>query len=194
MAAVESLCTTGILLSHGRVEAAGAIDDVVAAYSKRLRPSVDANLETRHDRRGSGRAVFTGCGVVGETPDDARTIRLRLSYRNDAPEPLANVKVSVVFRDAVGQRLVDLTNNVLAQRIDLAAGTGDILLDVFGVNLGTGIYSIDLLMAADLTHSEVLDEIENAIAIEIDNNRFYSTHRTPPTHGVALLDFRYHSA
>jgi len=54
MAAVESLCTRGVLLEHGRVVYDGPSGEAVGRYLRSMESAVTSDLATRADRQGDG--------------------------------------------------------------------------------------------------------------------------------------------
>jgi lipopolysaccharide transport system ATP-binding protein len=60
LAAVDTLCTTAMVLSGGNVVAQGAVPECLAVYAKSIAShTVVADLEQRQDRRGSGAVRMT---------------------------------------------------------------------------------------------------------------------------------------
>ena len=86
MPAVESLCTSGLLLERGKVAAAGTAREVVESYLRNTAPQESTSLGDRADRRGDGRLRFTSMASdlrTGNRVESASRIRslLRLEER-----------------------------------------------------------------------------------------------------------------
>jgi lipopolysaccharide transport system ATP-binding protein len=190
MDSVGRLCRQAMLLEDGTIRAEGAVSDVIEVYARGTGLAVP--LAERKDREGTGRVVWSN--LTSEWEPDERVLRLTMRYRNPSGFVYQNVKVSVVIRDAASDRLViDLTNGVLRQRIDLNGTGGEITLSVYDVNLESSLYSLDLFLATDSFNTEILDWVQKAGTVAIDNSDFYATGAVSPSKGTVLFDFRYAS-
>ncbi len=66
MAAVQSLCTQGVLLENGEIIFSGTSQDTVHFYLNAERKKVTQNLLKRTDRRGSGEVRFSKVEMLNE--------------------------------------------------------------------------------------------------------------------------------
>jgi len=66
MAAVQQLCTAGVLLKNGQVHYTGEIRDTLQEYSLLQRTVVGKDLTSRTDRRGTGLIKFTSIEFLNE--------------------------------------------------------------------------------------------------------------------------------
>lgn len=190
MAAIEQLCRKTILLDKGKVRMIGKTEDVIAEYLHTKEELSQQPLAERKDRGGSGRVLFTNCEVREQNREERR-VQFEISYKNTSPETFEKAKISVNIKDQTGMALANVTNSILDQKIDLQAGEGRIVLDVYGINLVTGIYYLDLFLASDNVNSEILDSIESACSFELDNDSFYASRRLPPVPSRVLFDFKF---
>jgi lipopolysaccharide transport system ATP-binding protein len=188
MDSIETLCQRGILLEEGAIKVEGGVSEVVAIYSQGR--GLEFPLAERKDREGSGRVIWTGLESAWHPEEKA--LRLKMTYENPSRQSFPNVKVSVAIHDtASGRVLANVTNNVLNQRIDLAEEGGEMRLSIFDVNLETSLYSLELFLAADSFNTEILDWVEQAGTIAIDNSDFYDTGHVPPSKTTVLYRFQY---
>jgi lipopolysaccharide transport system ATP-binding protein len=187
MDSVRAMCSQGIYFESGKIVAHGKIDAVVKAYAKHTMELSTRPLDERKDRQGSGRAVITNCTVINAGP---RLLKIAFSYINKSGT-IENIKVSVAIRDQEGSLITNLTNTVQEQRIDLLPKKGTIVLEVPNFNLESGDYLIDTFMATDDQNSEILDFVEGAVVVNVNNSSFYSSRVSPPTRGSLLFDFKF---
>jgi hypothetical protein len=99
--------------------------------------------------------------------------------------------LKLAIRDQEGSLITNLTNTVQEQRIDLLPKKGTIVLEVPNFNLESGDYLIDTFMATDDQNSEILDFVEGAVVVNVNNSSFYSSRVSPPTRGSLLFDFKF---
>lgn len=191
MAAMETLCARSVLLEHGSVKMIGPTKEVIDFYLHRQGEMSKLPLEKRRDRKGSGNVRFTKCELLTLAPKN-HSLVLKLSYTNKTEHPYNDAKISVDIKNKQGEHLANITNNVLNQQINIAKGLGEVTLDIKNFNLESGEYSLSLFMASDRVNSEILDTIEDAIIITIDNNGFYTTGKLPPVRSKLLFDFVFH--
>lgn len=204
MSSIQDICSKAMLLHKGKVKFIGSSDAVADRYLRENMPvqkpllgvekkkqRTKVSLIGRKDRQGSGKIIFNEITDIKWDPE-ARKMNLAMTYDNVEGVSINNAKISVALRDTESNlMLCNITNDVLNQRIDLSEGGGTISLEIYDVNLETGEYNIELFMASDLQNGEILDWVNRAAKIEINNDRFYSTGHVPPTRDVVLFNFKY---
>jgi len=190
MAAMEVLCPRSVLLENGGIKMVGPTKEVIDFYLHRQIEIGKLPLEERKDRKGSGNVRFTRCELLTPIPND-HTISLKLTYLNKTEHSYHNAKISVDIKNAQGEHVANITNNVLDQQINIDKGAGEVMLDIKVFNLESGEYSLNLFMASDKMNSEILDTVEDAVIINIDNNSFYKTGKLPPIRSKILFDFKF---
>jgi len=186
--AIEKLCKRCILLKNGKIEMVGKTKDVIDEYSNVKSNLVNIPLEKRTDRKGSGKVIFTNCEILSSDP---KKIKLKIDYLNKTNEIYKNIKISTAIYSINNLHICNLTNNTIDKTISLNKKTGEIILEIYNINLINGKYNLTLFMATDHLNSEILDWITSAITIRIDNNFFYHSKKLPPENGLILLNFNY---
>jgi len=193
LAAMETLCPRSILLENGKVRKMGPTKEVIDFYLHRQTEISKLPLAERKDRKGSGDVRFTKCELLAHTHDN-HTLTLKLGYTNKTNQLYRDAKISVDIKNAQGEHLANITNNVLDQKFDIEKGEGEIILDIKGFNLESGEYSLNLFMASDRVNSTIFDTVEDAAIVIIDNNNFYRTGKLPPIRSKTLFDFMFRKA
>jgi lipopolysaccharide transport system ATP-binding protein len=98
LAAVEAMCSSGILLDEGRIVAAGTAPEVVEAYLTRL-PVADGGALNTAGRRGSGQLRITAIKSKLRTGAPSE---IRVRYEADAAT-LRHVSISVGLFTKLGE-------------------------------------------------------------------------------------------
>jgi lipopolysaccharide transport system ATP-binding protein len=196
MAAVQNLCKTGILLSHGKVAHAGSVGDVVKRYLSETEQLTDVLIENRTDREGTGALRFTsvslkdGAGkpvksfVCGEQAIfDFAVVNLRGTA-------LRSVRVAIGIDSDMGQRLVVLSTNLAGGDVaELSPDVRRVRLRVPRLALCPGTYGFTLFSSVQ---GEIADWIKNAGTFDVEAGDFYGTGQMPPNgQGFMLMDHQF---
>ena len=169
MAAVQNLCTSGLLLDEGRIVLRGAPADVTRAYMSRLE-SPTRNFNAK-GRRASPRNVQ----IVDAWIEHKGHRTTSLLYGDDAEiiidvEVFEQTKFSVELLLRQQDRLpVAFAPSGLAfgWEIEPGAGRARVRCRIPPVQLAAGGYSVDLILA--LTNQGFLDYVESGIEFSIDS-------------------------
>lgn len=168
MAAVQSLTNRCILLSQGRVVAAGGTDEVVAGYLKGpdIKQGASPEVKRRHTGRHSS-IVSVGFPSTGGgkflvyTPGVPISIGLRI--RTDG---WPNLSIDVFLKAPMEQKLALFsTNHFYHLTLPATAGTYDCLLELEGLRLASGQYRLDVCTSN--TNVAYEDFLEDALVIDV---------------------------
>jgi homopolymeric O-antigen transport system ATP-binding protein len=180
MAAVQQLCSRGIVLDRGRMVFDGNVDAAIGHYLESNRAAATETLEERIDRRGSGHLVFTRVELVDHNGSplsvalSGRDLRIRFHYRSDFERPDALVNVAFNIRSPQGYLLTNLNNVDTGQARLPLFRTGYFECVWPRLNLRSGAYDCTLFCSVD---SEVVDWLQNAFRLEVEDGDFHGTGR-----------------
>jgi lipopolysaccharide transport system ATP-binding protein len=194
MAAVQRLCTRGVLLEHGRVAAAGPIGGVVRRY-------LDAGAEARaaarfepHGRTGLGWARVTDVRLVDESDrpigavpcDEALCFELALEVTGTgrAGGSLRGLVLELTICSEAGEPLTSVMN-VDDAGVELPAGRAcRVTARIAPPTFVPGRYRLDVFLGIpDLQHVDVIAE---ALAFDIlPPDRPWRPHALDPARGLA---------
>ena len=179
--AIQSLCTSAILLDHGRIAGSGPTMDVVAQYRESIESFQQVPLQSRQDRSGSGRVRFTSLEIMGPSEADAvirtgQPCRFLLSFTLSADEVADDVHFAVTIADARGYPLITCAS--FHRGVDFPAfeKCGQVCCTVPVLPLAPGRYSVHL--AATLRR-ERADLVENVAGFTVHEDNYYGTGRLP---------------
>jgi lipopolysaccharide transport system ATP-binding protein len=168
MAAVQSLCTRGVVLDRGRVVLDGNIQDAVSAYLSSLQTVSQARLRDRTDHRGTGEIRVIEVEV--SNPDNAGSRRLatgqgaRFAFRLD--RPIADPQVSFGVFDKYGHFVADFNS----RNHDKETGHGyrksdTVVCHVDELTLVPGEYRMNV---AVWFQNRMVDWVESAAVFEVE--------------------------
>jgi lipopolysaccharide transport system ATP-binding protein len=172
MAAVQSLCTAGILLEKGQVAFLGTAVDTVQKYLETIALQPSVKLSERPDRTGDGRLRLLALdsdfrlGAPGE---------LRIHFR--AEPGLRNVTVSVGLFTPHGEGALFLGNEIVGVPMDDLPSEGSFVCRIDRAALMPGRYTANVYTAVN---GLVADWITDAASIEVLEGDYFGTGRIPP--------------
>jgi lipopolysaccharide transport system ATP-binding protein len=195
IAAVESLCRTGILLERGRLAGAGPIDGILRQYMQSLQEPVRSFAGGKDDAP----VVFRSVELLRDGTErtetlqtgDAVTIRVSMDVR----QPQKGMYLGVGLLDDWG-RLVSAFHSREAGLVleEELAGPLTLDIDLPQLLLLPGLFHVRLIAVASegaLAEGGVLQEIPSALSFQVVPKDFSGNgHCFQQGHGVALMPFR----
>jgi lipopolysaccharide transport system ATP-binding protein len=184
MAAVETLCTRGLLLVEGRVEVMGDTAAVVASYLAVTELPRTGDLAARTDRQGNGRLRFTSLALSGRTGSPSE---LRIGYRSEPG--IRHVEISVGLFTRRGEGAAYLSNVISGTEFDSLPESGTISCFIERTPLLPGSYAVNLFATAS---GAMADWVQEAGIVEVAEGDFFGTGRLPPPgYGTNVLPQRW---
>ena len=200
MAAVQRLCSRGILLTKGGVVIDGNVEAVIQKYLNTADTMAVTLLRDRKDRKGNGRlrfhAVSMHDALGNEVPSPlcGKAASLRLHYDSDYPSEVHDVDMAFKLRNESGGTVTTFAN--------IPAGQGRLALHKRGyfecmwpkTVLRSGSFVCALYCAVD---GEVCDWMQDAFTITVEDGDFYGTGALlSREHGDVLCEHQWlsHSA
>ncbi|MBQ7607739.1 MAG: ABC transporter ATP-binding protein [Desulfovibrionaceae bacterium] len=156
MNAVKLLCDEALVLNHGNTDYFGEPEEAINRYSA-LTASHGASGEATDLGYGNGLVRFTHVSITDGHGRPARMIRsgesLDICFRYTCTEACPHVTFGVMIRDRFGQDVFG-TNGVLLGSVKDVCAAGEGCFHFPAMNLGPGIYTINLAAHQGTTHLE----------------------------------------
>jgi lipopolysaccharide transport system ATP-binding protein len=196
-AAVESLCTRGIVLENGCERFSGTQTEALEFYST-SRDALMTCLLERRDREGTAELFITGIGLRnarGETVgalqsgEDA-TIALQFERRTarDFPRLAARLSVSTQF----GAPVFSQANWLAGDSFGPVPERGSLTCQIPKLPLPAGQYRISFQLMDEMRSGRVLDAVQDAAVLPVSSGDFFGSGRTlGQRHGVTLVPGRW---
>jgi lipopolysaccharide transport system ATP-binding protein len=194
LAAVSALCQRSMLLQRGQKVTEGPTSEVLQRYIRDTRAGMTQTLDQRADREGNGRLRFTAVGFeAGGAPSDiARTgddLAVLLDYETSDGQPVRNVNFAVSVNSVLGERLLNLTTEMVGVRFDELPARGRLRCVVPRCPLPDGAYWLNLFAHQS---GEILDWVQRAVELTVSGGDYYGTGQAAPTdHQAVLVDYRW---
>jgi len=192
MAAVEMLCSRGLVLSRGKVLYAGEVRESLAFYQSLQSQAATAAGE-RVDRTGSGAAKCTNVFVLDATGEKQNTVRsggeLEVVFEVESKSTINRVLPSLNVSNVLGQRIATFWGGFTESTITLQPGLNRLLLHVARLDLLPGEYKLSATLGLE---GEALDFVEDVMEIHVVAPSEWSPARFPAVeHGPLFTEFRW---
>ena len=193
MAAVDALCTSGVLMQHGTIAAIGGVKEIIKQYVSFNSGHYDISLKDRKDRIGNGALRFTNIKLSGfeglekNTFMQGEELKLELSYQIlNRDFNFSGIHFSLNLFDDIGNLIFHHTNRMIGKTFDNDSITGHNTLTFVwhGIPLRSGNYHFNI----DAVHyNQFLDFVENAPDLNIIDGTIYN-YLQPPANGMIAID------
>jgi lipopolysaccharide transport system ATP-binding protein len=191
MAAIESLCTRGIVLDQGQAIFDGNQTEAIQHYLKSLEAdNGEASIANRKDRKGNGQLRFTE--VLVKTEDgfpggiSGQAFSVTMKYKTLHNKPLHDATFALHITDYLGRRLITCFSDFSGDYFGEIQPQGTVICHLPVLPLSPGYYYLDL---GCKVAKNVADDIPHAIGFHIAEGDFFGTGRLPDgrVHGMMLV-------
>jgi lipopolysaccharide transport system ATP-binding protein len=180
MAAIETQCSSALLLDGGRIVGRGTAAEVVDRYVGQSGLPAHTAVGDRTDRGGDGRLRIVGIEASVRT-GTASEIRLR--YR--AAPGLHNLAVLVGLYTLRGEAVAWLSTEMAGAMFGEIPAEGTIVCDLGRASLVPGRYTMNVHCAVS---GAVADYIVDAAAIDVSEGDYFGTGKLPlPGNGFTAI-------
>ena len=191
MAAVENLCQRAVVLRGGRVEFIGSQREGIRHYLRSTEAG-DGSLRERADRAGSGGIRVTRSEIrdtEGHLLDVATAgadLEIWLHYETATGYTPRDVTAAIQIRTQWDMPVFQQHNRLTRQEFVAIPPRGTFVCRIPRLPLAPSAYRLNCSV---FDSGEVLDLVEEAMAITVVGGDFFSSGEVPPdTHGCALVD------
>lgn len=188
MAAVQNLCTRGIVMKNGSIDFVGEIEDSILHYLEESKQIAD--LEITNDRQGSGIVKIKKLSIFGTNqnslPQVGKPFAIKIELFNPLKKGNSEIRFDIRIDDNLGQRILWMSDSLLVkEKFD---NIGSINFSLERLNLNKGSYHITLYMEVN---NQLSDYIQNAFSFDIIEGDFYGSGKQVPTiQSKMLADFK----
>ena len=195
-AAVENLCSRGIVLHNGMTKFNGTQSEAIAHYVSSFTQHT-ASLRERKDRRGHSPIQVTAIefrdldGRPVTAAQAGQDLDVFLFFENTAPETPRPALLMMIYVKS------DLDVPVFMQSNQIAGQTFETLLPEKGafvcrlrkLPLPASVFRVDYLLRSAPFGGVTLDGLENAVELTVEGGDFFGSGQLPAMHsGVALVE------
>jgi lipopolysaccharide transport system ATP-binding protein len=191
IAAIRGLCDRAIMLSGGRIQTSGTVNDVVESYVGDILSESKRTLAERANRVGNGRLRYTDLrlekgGEVIDSPVTGENFDVIVRFETADGKPLSNVNFGVSITAQGDEKpMLNLYSETTGDRFDHVPPRGEIRCHVDRCPLPGGQYFIDCW--CDI-RQQMLDALHRASDLTIAGGDFYESGHEQMGHRTVLVD------
>ncbi len=189
--AIESLCTSGVLLDFGQMLIQDKIYNVINKYKNRfnLYEQIEIKNSTYPDIEifkfdlidsYNNKTRIISCG-------DSINVEISLNSKID----IENINLRIDIYDNSYQTKLVLSSYLTGDKFLIKKGTNCFLCTIHRIPLNVGLYKMDFGIARSGTYLFLFKEI---IKLQITQGNYYPTGNTPESQYPYLLDHRWYSS
>lgn len=194
LAAVQNLCTRGVVLENGRLTFDGTQTEAIAHYGK-TSATQGASVANRSDRSGTGQVRVTRvemrnregqCVSAAASGDD---LEIRLHYENHSSKIFAKLDAMVFFQNEARVMVFHHSNAFTGTRFSAPPENGVFVCHFPRLPLPAGQYLIGFRVSAEYPAGELLDKIVHAADLAVTAGDFFGAGViVPPSNGAVFVD------
>jgi len=175
MAAIQSLCTRGIVLNDGEISFIGTADEAVAHYMHELN-AVAISLRERTDRKGSGDIRFVGIELRDKNGRALSTIRsgddvdIYFFLENKTGRSFSDLRFRIQVKNQFDVPTFVHWNNFRTESLGTMGGTAVAVCRLQKLPLCESFYRIDCRVSAP---GHDFDRIENALEFFVEGSDYF---------------------
>lgn len=187
MAAVQSLCTRGLLIENGTLAFQGDINETISRY---LQGNAFSNkLIDSRARKGNGKIKFEEIEIYGEQLGKGavtgKEMHLRLKLQNPMGVQSGRIRFDMRIEDDFGNRVSWISSHL--KDIESHINPNEILIKYPKCQFNGGVYFATLFLTVD---GEVSDWMDNAFQMLVENGDYFGNGKlVPERQSKVLMDF-----
>jgi lipopolysaccharide transport system ATP-binding protein len=190
MAAVESLCQRGIVLSNGKVAVDGTQLEAISYYLSEVDTAV--SLRDRSDRVGTGEIRVTEIEYRDKDGNkqgilrSGQTVDIYLHYEITGDFKHRDVIASITVKTQMESPIFLLHNRLTGNHWTEIPARGSFVCRIMKLPLPASVYRLGYTL---IRQNQYLDGLSNAQEMVVDSGDFFGSGEVPPiSHGVCLAE------
>lgn len=178
--AVQTLCTSAIVLENGKLIYKGSSESAVRFYLDRtFKHNYDIKLIDREDRSGTGKVKFNSFRVLDKDGKEVKLLKsgndyiFEIGYQNFIKRDLDNMVFSLDIHDERDHRVLLFRTSFTNQNLHINDDQGFVYCNVPNLPLANGMYSASLFVS--YYDAEILDWIYDVARFPVNGGDFFGT-------------------
>jgi len=195
VAAVENLCTRGVVLENGKVKFTGAQSDAISYYVGSFTQQ-SSSLRERTDRQGNGQIRIVNIefrdpdGRTLTTVQSGRDVDVYLFFENDTPaveRPALWVHIQV--KSGLDVPVFSQSNLMTGESFEpLLPERGAFVCRLRKLPLPSSLFRLNYIVNNAPVGGTLLDRMDNAVELPVEGGDFFGSGQIPDAHeGVCLV-------
>ena len=184
LAAVQQLCTSGILLKNGQLTFGGEAREALYEYSLLQRIIIEKDLTHRTDRQGTGLVKFTSIKIFDERGNplsnvaSGQSLIIKLLFENNIKDAREhNVRFDLLITDEYEQTISMLTTFYQGEIVTINSQATQYIVAIPKLPLLQGNYNLGIYCKID---EDEADWIMNAADFLVEEGDFFNCGQVMP--------------
>lgn len=192
MAAVQQLCTQGLLMVNGRVENAGNIANVIDYYiSRNTVTTANVFFSEKTIRSGTGDFKFSWIKIEDDKGEPRNEFsigeNLNFSFQLHSKKVVNKAELAIQVKSSEGMPIFHMMCRDSNFTPELENEVETFSVSLKDIRLFPGIYNVTITCASTTGH-EVYDNIEEAVTFTITDGGIYTSRQLPKAAGLFFLN------
>jgi lipopolysaccharide transport system ATP-binding protein len=194
-AAVENLCTKGIVLESGCIAFQGTQTEALHYYANSTDRPVSGCVRDRRDRSGNGDLRIVAIELRDSAGNPVQSVAtgedvdVCLHFENPSRRPLPRLNAVIRVRTEFDAPVFSQFNVLTGQTFGPLPESGVFVCRLQRVPLPPANYRLSFIITAEFRGGEVIDALTNAADFNVAGGDFFGTGMLPSEHaGVCLVD------
>jgi lipopolysaccharide transport system ATP-binding protein len=194
MAAVKSLCTSGIVLEHGRISFSGTSTEAVDYYLKMGNEKESVDLLDRKDRIGNGKLLIKEVSILNLKREpvmevlSGEALLLKIAIKKVLPIRYEKLIVAISFIDSNESHLLSFVTDEMGATFESLANQDYFYLQIPNLYIRSGLYTLRVLLTEEDTRAEnFIDVLEYAKNLNVLPGDIWQTGKSNRAGSAAIL-------
>ncbi len=200
MAAVKSLCKTGILLANGSVDKIDNVENIISLYYGKSK-AISSNLNDRSDRTGAGNFRYTSIFMYDKYDKSiveiisGEYVKFVIDYRNKIEDiDPAKFIWGILIKDFYEHVIIGYSSIDTGLKLLQISDEGQIIIEIPKMLLRGGKYYVRLFASyKDSTPENFEDVIDNAFTFDVLQGDYWNTGVINRAANEAIVEFNIYS-
>jgi lipopolysaccharide transport system ATP-binding protein len=196
MAAVQSLCSRGLLIDNGKLIVEGECRKVIEAYVSHSVQDCNASIElrTHSGRTKEAQPVFSRVRIMNGNEEPTATLfageDLVLEFDLEPPHAINNPTLGIGVDNSLGFRIFSVITYYSNFDWPKLEGPTTVRCTIPRINLLPGRYQLNISVGN--YYNQLIDAIYNAASFAVEPSDYFGTGRLPTQDlGVVLADSKW---
>lgn len=194
MAAVKSLCTSGIVLEHGRISFSGTSTEAVDYYLKMGIEKESVALLDRKDRIGNGKMLIKEVSILNLKREpitevlSGEALLLKITIKKVLPIRYEKLIVAINFVDSNESHLLSFVTDEMGVTFESLANQDYFYLQIPNLYIRSGLYTLRVLLTEEDTSAEnFIDMLEYVKNLNVLPGDIWHTGKSNRAGSAAIL-------
>lgn len=184
MAAVKTLCKSGIVLENGNIAYTGSAEEASNFYLAKNFSRSQVSLLDRSDRKGDGRMMITEINVLNAAKEKVVDLmvgepcKFVFAYERTGSIEMKDFVLAVQFLDAHERVVTTIATDEMGITFDTLQNKGQIVIDIPYLHLRAGSYYLKYIISEKKSNSaghHTIDYLPEAIMFNVMSADIYNS-------------------